>query len=253
MELIKTKLNNGIQKYGDSYKELIVEINSQLLDPKEIVIVTESITVTESIAVTESVPVTESVVVTEIVSMPETGGTPSFCKFPFIFKRVTYTACTTKDDPAGRPWCSIKTDTKGNHIGNANMWRHCDDEKEEELLRSLTLEAPSFCKFPFIFKRVTYTACTTKDDPAGRSWCSIKTDTKGNHIGNANMWRHCDDEEEEELLEAPSFCKFPFIFKRVTYTACTTKDDPAGRPWCSIKTDTKGNHIGNANMWRHCD
>ncbi|CAL4086097.1 unnamed protein product [Meganyctiphanes norvegica] len=62
-----------------------------------------------------------------ICEPPINGSCPSFCKFPFTYKGVTYTACTTKDDPAGRSWCSIKTDSTGNHIGQGNNWRHCED------------------------------------------------------------------------------------------------------------------------------
>merc|ERR1712168_896732 len=88
----------------------------------------------------------------------------------------------------------------------------------------------SYCLFPFIYKDITHSECITTDDPNGQLWCSTKQDSQNNHIkGN---WRHCTGD-----YRGPSFCKFPFIFKEVSYSSCTTKDDPEGKLWCSTKTD----------------
>ncbi|CAL4060207.1 unnamed protein product, partial [Meganyctiphanes norvegica] len=45
-------------------------------------------------------------------------------------------------------------------------------------------------------------------------------------------------------------CKFPFIYKGVAYTECTAQDDPAGKPWCSTRTDNQNNHVRGS--FKHC-
>ena len=45
-------------------------------------------------------------------------------------------------------------------------------------------------------------------------------------------------------------CVMPFRFKGVMNTACTVQD--GGPPWCSTKTDSYDNHIGNGGHWGDC-
>ena len=50
------------------------------------------------------------------------------CIFPFRYKGQEYYACTYdfSSGVGNKPWCSVKTDSRGNHIeGN---WGVCDDE-----------------------------------------------------------------------------------------------------------------------------
>ena len=35
-------------------------------------------------------------------------------------------------------------------------------------------------------------------------------------------------------------CVFPFIYRDVTYNACTDKDSDTGQPWCATKVDSDG-------------
>ena len=42
------------------------------------------------------------------------------------------------------------------------------------------------------------------------------------------------------------------IFQDVKYDACILVDADDGKPWCSTKTDTRGNHIGGQGQWGHC-
>lgn len=35
-------------------------------------------------------------------------------------------------------------------------------------------------------------------------------------------------------------CVFPFIYRDVTYNACTDKDSDTGQPWCATKVDSEG-------------
>ena len=52
------------------------------------------------------------------------------------------------------------------------------------------------------------------------------------------------------FLGGAGSCKFPFIYKGVTYTECTTKDEENGKFWCSTETDNQNNHI--EGKWTHC-
>ncbi|CAL4142890.1 unnamed protein product, partial [Meganyctiphanes norvegica] len=98
------------------------------------------------------------------------------------------------------------------------------------------------CQFPFIYKHKSYSDCTREGDPKEQRWCSTSTDDQKNHI--KGKWKHCTSDN------GPSFCKFPFINKGVTYSACTTDTDPDDMLWCSTNTDNLNNHI--KGHWRHC-
>ena len=53
-------------------------------------------------------------------------------------------------------------------------------------------------------------------------------------------------------------CSFPFIFYGITWTGCTTVDEPADnpQPWCLTQTDADGNPIadenGQVSTWGYC-
>ena len=48
------------------------------------------------------------------------------CIFPFKFKNVMYTKCTSDHLKSGRPWCAIGL-TRG-AVTNHKQWGYCDDE-----------------------------------------------------------------------------------------------------------------------------
>ena len=48
------------------------------------------------------------------------------CVFPFTNNGVTYSGCTTDDDPDSKLWCSVATDDAGNHLKGS--WGHCPRE-----------------------------------------------------------------------------------------------------------------------------
>ena len=60
------------------------------------------------------------------------------CVFPFDFRENTYYSCTTTAAKDGVPWCSIKVDNNGNHIGSKGLWGHCSSECPVEPGRLLT-------------------------------------------------------------------------------------------------------------------
>jgi len=50
---------------------------------------------------------------------------------------------------------------------------------------------------------------------------------------------------------AGSACVFPFNFRGVSHSECTTIDgDP--RPWCSTQTDANDNHVSGIEAWGYC-
>jgi len=58
---------------------------------------------------------------------------------------------------------------------------------------STSAQAPSGCSFPFVFRKKSYTACTTVGDSAGKAWCSTKVDDKGAHVSGGGHFRYCSD------------------------------------------------------------
>lgn len=55
--------------------------------------------------------------------------TPERCKFPFRFKGRIFQSCTDFEDPDGKEWCSVETNSRGNHIQGQGRWGHCDQRK----------------------------------------------------------------------------------------------------------------------------
>ncbi|CAL4059350.1 unnamed protein product, partial [Meganyctiphanes norvegica] len=60
------------------------------------------------------------------------------------------------------------------------------------------------CQFPFIYKNITYSSCTTVDDPQDKRWCSTKTDNQNNHVSGGGHYRECSKEENLQLRQASS-------------------------------------------------
>ena len=113
--------------------------------------------------------------------------------------------------------------------------------------------ANSRCAFPFKYEKNIYHSCTTTDTLI--PWCSTQTDGQLNHVGG--HWGYCS---ESCLTQSSDICHtvgghipyakciFPFKYKDVTYYGCSTIDSKT--PWCSTKTDSKGNTI--PHNWGHC-
>merc|ERR1719234_2231211 len=145
---------------------------------------------------------------------------------------------------------------------------HADDKNttnHENLKRSscITVSGPasgSSCIFPFNFKGVSHTKCTTIDGDS-KPWCSTKTDAKDDHISGVGAWGYCDancSDSGSPVCSATSgpasgsTCIFPFNFDGVSYSGCaTTDEDP--RPWCSTQTDANDDHVSGVGAWGYCD
>lgn len=110
------------------------------------------------------------------------------------------------------------------------------------------------CVFPFVFRGVEYTSCTTDHDPNGQAWCSTRTDPNTNkHI--SGFWGVCDKQTCEPVCamktERGDNCVFPFVYKNVVHAVCTTVDDPLNKPWCSTQVEPRTNqHV--SGRWGHC-
>ena len=53
------------------------------------------------------------------------GTTGAACVFPFIFRGKLRNSCTWDDADSGKPWCSIRVDEHGHHIGEKGLWGYC--------------------------------------------------------------------------------------------------------------------------------
>ena len=60
-------------------------------------------------------------------SCKTTGGgtTGAACKFPFIYKGKKYNGCALVDADHNKPWCSVRVNGNGEHIGGQGLWGHC--------------------------------------------------------------------------------------------------------------------------------
>ncbi|CAL4083149.1 unnamed protein product [Meganyctiphanes norvegica] len=68
------------------------------------------------------------------------------------------------------------------------------------------------CQFPFIHSGVTYTACTTVDDPEGKLWCSTRTDIQDNHVTGGGHYKHCTDADVPQTGSATSGNDIEHVF-----------------------------------------
>jgi len=118
----------------------------------------------------------------------------------------------------------------------------------------------SACVFPFNYKGVSYSNCTTVEDT--KLWCSTKTDANDDHISGVDAWGYCDDScsgsgsptvcSATSGPGAGSPCVFPFNFGGVSHSSCTTIDGDT-TPWCSTQTDANNDHVPGVGAWGYCD
>lgn len=174
----------------------------------------------------------------------DTPAAPASCVFPFTYKEIEYTECTTVDSWVG-PWCATVADYGAEDDVN---FKYCSakDMGIETLPIDLSSSAtgdstpaePSEpaepdCVFPFTYAGVTYSQCTTDDSVTGRPWCSTAA------VYTADDWKFCSVEE----TVAP--CVLPFTYEDVVYTSCAKTY--FGSTWCSI-TD----NYPEDGEWRWC-
>ena len=61
------------------------------------------------------------------------------CVFPFKWNGKTYSSCPIDSDDTNETWCSVKTDSNGNHITGQGLWGHCGSKCKKELWRCFSI------------------------------------------------------------------------------------------------------------------
>jgi len=116
------------------------------------------------------------------------------------------------------------------------------------------------CKFPFIYKNISYSACTNIDENSKNSfWCSTRVDGNGVHLYSQGYWGECGQEcracnVKEDASDIVKKCIFPFHYKSNTYYSCTNieENNPTDF-WCSTETvEGTINHKTNQGKWGFC-
>lgn len=134
------------------------------------------------------------------VSGPDPG---KKCVLPFRFNGKLHKACPVDPDDPSKHWCSTRVDARGEHIPNIGAYGHCGSNCLKKRSRKIeqdsskicyTVGGPSPglpCVFPFRFNGNIYFGCPVDPDDRSKTWCSTKTDSKGNHISGQNAYGHC--------------------------------------------------------------
>jgi len=244
------------------------------------------------------------------------------CKFPFIYNGVKHFNCTWEDSPM--PWCA--TETTKNGTVTPSKWGDCKvgslstcEVEPLEVPTCITatplpgasvriVNQPSealglsdlSCVFPFRYKDVTYTSCTTID--RGQPWCATATNSSGNFLPGSwgycpptcpssctpgSKWSSdacnsctCSSEGKSVCSEQKSCspplppssspstrcltesgpskntpCVLPFSFQGRTHTTCapwTFGGEHEGKLWCSTKTSPLGVHVEGGGHYGFC-
>ena len=189
------------------------------------------------------------------LTIPTSGGTPypRPCVFPFTFKGRRYYSCTRDRDPKNQLWCSVSTDSNGNHVSGTGGWGHCGQDCFQAsqttnkptsrrpvaiisqrptiggtLGKTSKLECVTIsgvvvgkpCVLPFTFGGIKYEKCVPERGQPNISWCSTKVDATGTHVkGN---WGHCSCRTNQEPTTARPSTR-PSI---VVTEAAFEEDDP---------------------------
>ncbi|XP_060138097.1 uncharacterized protein LOC118094637 [Zootoca vivipara] len=142
------------------------------------------------------------------------------CVFPFIYKGLSYSTCTSEGMSDGKLWCA----TTSNHDVD-KKWVYCNVTGPDS-----NGEGPS-CVFPFIYNGKSYSACTTDGMSDGKCWCA----TTSNYDLD-KKWMYCNDTGPNPEVESPT-CVFPFIYKGLSYSTCTSEGMSDGKLWCGTTSN----------------
>jgi hypothetical protein len=137
----RTCAHNGV----DSYSSLtgITNVTSLLCDPDTPAL--------------PPCPSTTTCFATNPAAVSAGTGTP--CVFPFEYKGVNYTSCTTVDGVGGQPWCATAS------VFSDSQWGVC--KPGTGVTETKATSSGKTCIFPVVHNGVTYTSCI----PGVRDWC----------------------------------------------------------------------------------
>ncbi|XP_033025895.1 72 kDa type IV collagenase-like [Lacerta agilis] len=165
-----------------------------------------------------------------LLTASEVSSTESLpCKFPFIYNKKSYSACTRDGAGDNTLWCST-TD----NYDRDSKWKSCAIQEYGGNSNGQP------CVFPFAYKSQTFYTCSNEDDPHGRFWCA----TTGSYDKD-KKWSYCADTRLSTNPTGP--CVFPFIYKGKSYTSCTTDGESDGKLWCSL---TRNYDVDS--KWTYC-
>ncbi|XP_037674786.1 zinc finger protein 444 isoform X2 [Choloepus didactylus] len=149
------------------------------------------------------------------------------CVFPFIYREKLYHRCTDAGSGEGTPWCA----TTSNYDVD-KKWRPCHMEVLSELFYG-----PK-CVFPFVFKGRKHSMCISRGHGSRHPWCSL---TENYDVDR--QWAYCS----LQASQTSPPCVFPFLYRGVLYSGCTSANELHHRFWCA----TTGNYDRD-HHWTFC-
>ena len=190
------------------------------------------------------------------------------CRFPFGYKGRRYFSCTTAGHTES--WCA--TSFRNGETRTAHQWGPCqpgcpgyvavaDDTCRAE-------KGGAVCQFPFLYKNVTYAACTLAGHH--KPWCATAVDQRG---GVGDLWGECKpncpgidkhdpwqywvawnaplssgyEKSLDRCLAKDGWpCVLPFVYRDEVYRSCALVDH--SQPWCSILNYANG----SVARWQAC-
>ena len=92
---------------------------------------------------------------------------------------------------------------------------------------------------------------------SGREWENVRPMLSPGDVKAISIQYSCSSAPSKEECKTTNgkTCVFPFIYKGVRYSGCTTVGS-GGTPWCSTVTDKDGNYIEHPTKfltWGNCD
>ncbi|XP_066276454.1 uncharacterized protein [Branchiostoma lanceolatum] len=151
------------------------------------------------------------------------------CVFPFRYDGDVYDSCTTKDS-AMLPWCAWDGEYQ------FGRWSYCKGTVKPT--SSPPPAVPVECVFPFYYRGQRYNECTAVG--FALPWCAW------DHTYTEGRWSVCKEKpSEEQPRPSDENCAFPFVYRGLVFTQCTTVDST--RPWCSW------GHLHTSGRWSYCE
>ena len=99
------------------------------------------------------------------------------CVFPFVYKNIVYSTCTTVDTSNGKAWCATHPAKPGETVAlnTAPHWADCEDQCQNSCSSSKDCPKNSFCHYDMYCQAAL---CTKSADKCGtgryckaQDWC----------------------------------------------------------------------------------